>query len=167
MKQQNIFCLGIYRSVSKPSTRLWKRVISTKWRDKLLIQNINLAVHRKSEYCLRLLVSWRHESMLRFGIGDPRLFRRVSATMLSNYIKYELKMSSILLNFITYLSCERASKNGRVKMKIFRKLSLNFTFGQGRCFISEFARPISDKAVLLQRLGAWNQKLTPVFMVYF
>ena len=92
--------------------------------------------------------------MLRFGIGDPRLFRRVSATMLSNYIKYELKMTSILLNFITYLSCERTSKNGRVKMKIFRKLSLNFTFGQGRCFISEFARPISDKAVLLQRLGA-------------
>ena len=31
-----------------------------------------------------------------------------------------------------------------------RKLSLNFTFGQGSCLISDFARPNSNKAVLVQ-----------------
>ena len=51
----SILCLGIYMSVSKPSTCFWKRVISGKWRNKMLIHNINLAVHRKSLCCLRLL----------------------------------------------------------------------------------------------------------------
>ena len=52
----SIFCLGIYMSVSKPSICFWKRVISIKWRNKLLIHNINLAGHRKSACCLQLLV---------------------------------------------------------------------------------------------------------------
>ena len=59
-------------------------------------------------------------------------------------------MTRILFKFIIYPSCERALKNMRVKLKIFRKMSLNFTFGLGSCLISEFARPNSNKAVLLQ-----------------
>ena len=81
--------------------------------------------------------SWWHESILRFGINFGIGTR-------------------ILLKFIIYPSCERALKNGRVTSKIFRKLFLNFTFDQGSCLISDFARPNSKKAVLLQnslRLG--------------
>ena len=51
-----IFCLAIYMSVSKPSKYFWKRVISIRWRNKLLIHNINLTGHRKSACCLQLLV---------------------------------------------------------------------------------------------------------------
>ena len=42
-------------------------------------------------------------------------------------------MTRILFKFIIYPSCERPLKNGRVKSKIVRKLSLNFTFGHGSC----------------------------------
>ena len=59
-------------------------------------------------------------------------------------------MTRILFTFIIYRSCERVLKNGRVKSKIVRKSSLNFTFGQGSCLISDFARPNSNKAVLVQ-----------------
>ena len=41
----SILCLGIYMSVIKPSICFSKRVISVKWRNKLLIHNINLIVH--------------------------------------------------------------------------------------------------------------------------
>ena len=37
-----------------------------------------------------------------------------------------------------------------MKSKIVRKLSLNLTFGQGSCLKSDFARPNSSKAVLVQ-----------------
>ena len=43
-------------SVSKPSICFWKWVISIKWRNKLLIHNINLTCHRKSACCLQLFV---------------------------------------------------------------------------------------------------------------
>ena len=59
-------------------------------------------------------------------------------------------MIRILFKFIVYPSCERALKNGRVKSKIVRKLSWNFTFGQGSCLISDFSRPNSNKAALGQ-----------------
>ena len=52
----SIFCLAIYLSVSKPSICFWKRIISAKWRNKLLIHNINLTGYRKSACYLRLLV---------------------------------------------------------------------------------------------------------------
>ena len=52
----SIFCLGIYMFVSNPSICFWKRFISTKWRNKLLIHNINLTSHRKSACCLQVLV---------------------------------------------------------------------------------------------------------------
>ena len=57
----SIFCLRIYMSVSKPSicwllVGYWKWAISIKWRNKLLIHNINLTGHRKSACCLQLLV---------------------------------------------------------------------------------------------------------------
>ena len=59
-------------------------------------------------------------------------------------------MARILLKLIIYPSCERALKNGRVKSEIVRKSFLNVTFGQGSCLISDFARPNSNKAVLVQ-----------------
>ena len=59
-------------------------------------------------------------------------------------------MTLILFKFIIYLSCERALNNWRVKSQIFRKSSLNFTFGQGSCLTSGFARPNSNKAVLFK-----------------
>ena len=58
-------------------------------------------------------------------------------------------MSLILFKFFIHPSCERALNNGRVKSKIFRKSSLNFTFG--RAAVSyHFARLNSNKTVLLQ-----------------
>ena len=59
-------------------------------------------------------------------------------------------MTRILFQFIIYPSCERALKNGRLKLIMVRKLSLNFTFVQGSCFISDFARPNSNKCGLVQ-----------------
>ena len=58
-------------------------------------------------------------------------------------------MTLKLFKLITYSSYERTLNNGRVKTQIFRKSSLNFTFGQGSCLTSEFSRPNSYKAVLL------------------
>ena len=66
------------------------------------------------------------------------------------YRKHEVKMTLILLKFVIYPSCEGTLNNGRVKSKIFRKLSLNFTFGQGNCLTSDSARPNWNKALLLQ-----------------
>ena len=59
-------------------------------------------------------------------------------------------MARILFKFIIYPSFERALKHGMVKLKIFRKSSMNFSFGQGSYLISEFSRPKSIKAVLLR-----------------
>ena len=59
-------------------------------------------------------------------------------------------MTRIFSKFIIYPSRERALKNGKVTSKIVRKSSLNFTFGQGSCLISDFARPNSNKAALVQ-----------------
>ena len=91
----SIFCLGIYIPVSKPSICFWKRVISAKWRNKLLIYNI-------------------------------------------------------VFKSIIYPSFDRVLKHGMVNLKMFRKLSLNFNFGQSSYLISDFALPNSMKAVLLQ-----------------
>ena len=46
--------------------------------------------------------------------------------------------------------------NGRVKSRIFRKSSLNFTFGQGSCLISDFARLKPNKTVLLEISSRFN-----------
>ena len=59
-------------------------------------------------------------------------------------------MACILFKFIIYPSFERVLKHGRVKLKVFRKSSLNFSFGQGGYLISDFAWPNSIKAALLQ-----------------
>ena len=53
---ERIFCLGIYMSVSEPWICFWRKFISIKWRNKLLIHNIKLTGHRNSACCLRLLV---------------------------------------------------------------------------------------------------------------
>ena len=79
----SIFCLGIYMSVSKPSICFWKQVISIKWRNKLLIHNINLTGHRKSACCLRLLVFLEIWVILSFGVGGLRIFPSSAATMIS------------------------------------------------------------------------------------
>ena len=59
-------------------------------------------------------------------------------------------MACILFKFIIHPSYERALKHGMVKSTIFRKSSLNFSFGQGSYLISDFAYPNSVKALLLQ-----------------
>ena len=48
-------------------------------------------------------------------------------------------MTLILFKFIIHPSYERAVKHGMVKSTIFRKSSLNFSFGQGSYLISDFA----------------------------
>ena len=115
-------------SVIKPSICFSKRVISAKWRNKLLIHNINLTVHRKS--VCNSWFPWRHESSLRFGIGGPRFSPRVAATRISKHFvnlgiiiyheKYEGKMARILFNFIIHPSYERVLKHEMVKSNIFR-----------------------------------------------
>ena len=59
-------------------------------------------------------------------------------------------MTRIFFKFNIYAFCERVLKNRQVKAKIVRKLSLNFTFGQSSCLISDFARANSSKDVLVQ-----------------
>ena len=59
-------------------------------------------------------------------------------------------MTLISFKFIIYPSCERALRNEKLKTKIVRKSSFIFTFGQGSCLISDFARPNSNKAVLVR-----------------
>ena len=51
--------------------------------------------------------------------------------------------------YLSLLSYERALKNERAKSKIVKKLSLNCTFGQDSSFISDLARPNSNKTVLV------------------
>ena len=106
--------------VSKPSICFWERVISIKWRKKLLIHNIKLTGHRKSACSLQLLV------FLEIWVIAP-FFPRFAATMISKrfvkldpkctfeyYRKYEVKMTLILFKFIIYPSCKRALK-GEIK----------------------------------------------------
>ena len=120
-------------SVSKPSICFWKRVISIKWRNKLLIHNINLTGHRKSACCLRLLVFlvmwvialfWRWRSQ-NFPKGwchhDLKAFCEMGCTF-ECYRKYQVKMTRISFKFIIYPSCERALKSGRVKSKTGNRL---------------------------------------------
>ena len=123
-----------------------------KWMNKLLIHSINLAGHRKSACCLqvleiRVIAPLRHWRSQVFPQGcchhDLKVFCETGYNKYTfeYFTKYEVKMTRIL--FITYPSCETALKNGRVRSKIVRKSSLNFTFGQGSCLISDFARPNS------------------------
>ena len=79
-----VLCPGIYMSVIKPSICFSKRVISAKWRNKLLIQNINLTVYRKNACCLGLLVFLETWVVAPFWhCGYPWFFPRVVTTMIS------------------------------------------------------------------------------------
>ena len=116
-----------------------KTVISIKWRNNLLIHNINLTGHRKSVCCLQLFVfleiwvfvpfwHWRTQA---FPKGccqhDLKAFCEIGYKKYTfeYYRKFEVKMTGMLFKFITYPSCERALKNGRVKSKIVRKSSFS------------------------------------------
>ena len=59
-------------------------------------------------------------------------------------------MARLLIKFIIYQSFDRTLKHGMVKSEIFRKLSLNLSFGQGTYLISDTAWPNSAKAILLE-----------------
>ena len=59
-------------------------------------------------------------------------------------------MALILIKFIIYPSFEMVLNHEMVKSKIFKKSSLNFSFGQGSYLILDFAWPNSVKSVLLQ-----------------
>ena len=146
-------------SAPKPSICFWKRVISIKWRNKLLIHSMNLTGYRKSACCLRLLVLLEIWVIALFSIGGLKFFPRVAATMVSKrFVKLGIKvhfwilvkMIRILFKFIIYSSCERALRNERVKPKTVRKWSLNFTFGHGSCLILDISRSNLNIAVLVQ-----------------
>ena len=125
----SIFCLGIYVSVSKPSICFGKQVLSVKWRNKLVIHNINLTGHTKSACCLRLLVfleilvitpfqDWwskdlpkgccQHNLKAFWGTGYKSALLNIIENM----------NTRILFEYIIYPSCEMAFKNGRVKSKL-------------------------------------------------
>ena len=103
----------------------------------MLIHKINLTGHRKSACCLQLLVflgiwviapfwHWRTQVFPRGCCHHDLkafLWNWVWKCFFVCYRKYEVKMTRILLKFIIYPSCERDLKNGRVKLKILRKLS--------------------------------------------
>ena len=55
-------------------------------------------------------------------------------------MQYEVKMTSITLSLLLIHLLKRAWKNERAKCYIFRKSSLNLTFGQGDCRKSDFAK---------------------------
>ena len=75
-------------------------------------------------------------------------------------------MTCILFKFIIYQSCERALRNGRMKSKIVRKLSLNFTFGQGSCLVSDFAWPNSSRAILVQVFLRFEKGIFNNFFIF-
>ena len=115
--------------VSKPSICFWKRVISVRWRIKLLIHNINLTGHRKSACCIQLLVFleiwviapfWHWRTQV-FPKGcchhDLKAFCEIGYKSVP-YRTYEVKVTRILFKLFIYPSCERALKNGRIKSKI-------------------------------------------------
>ena len=133
---------------------------STKWRNKLFIHNINLTGHKNVHIAYCSWLSGRHKLWLCFAIGDRRLFLTAALTMILKCSvqlsiirltecnrKYEAKMTSItwILLFIHLL--KRTWKNGRVKVNIFLKFSLNFTFCQFDCPKWDFAWSNSSKAV--------------------
>ena len=79
----------------------WQRVLSTKWRSKLLIHKINLTGHKNVHVAYGSWFSWWQESslciwigesLLFICIGDPRFFLSVSATINSQYF---VKLSSV------------------------------------------------------------------------
>ena len=140
-------------SVSKPSICFWKWVISIKWRNKLLIHNINLTGHRKSACCLQLLVLLEIWVIAPFWHWRTQVFTKGFCHH-DHKVFCEAGYKSVLLNIIenkpwgTFKCLERALKNERVESKIVKKLPFNFTFGQGSCLISDFSRPNSSKAVV-------------------
>ena len=72
--QGSILCLDIYMSLSKPSICFSERVTSAKWRNKLLIHDINLTVHRKSACCLRPLIFLETEVITPFWHRRSQVF---------------------------------------------------------------------------------------------
>ena len=130
----------------------------------MLIHNINLTCRRKSACCSQLLIfretcviapfcHWKSQVFPKgYCHHDLKAFCESGHNnLLKKYFRrYEVKMARILFKFIIYPSFERALKHGMVKLKIFRKSSMNFSFGQGSYLISEFSRPKSIKAVLLR-----------------
>ena len=137
----SIFCLGIYMSVSKPWICFWKRVISIKWRNKLLIHSIDLTGHRKSACCLQLLVFleiwvlapfWHRRTEV-FPKGgchhDLKDFCQIGYKSVLFNVKENTKSIWVVYYFIIlfcsyiYPSCEWTLKNRRVKSEIVRKSS--------------------------------------------
>ena len=118
----------------------WWMAISTNWRKKLLIHNINLTGQKKVHVAYGSWSSWRHKSSLFFSIEGPRFFLRVAVTMISKCFvklgkslyykysrKYEVKMK---LKFIVYLYFEKSPEKRVVKIKNILESSLKLTFRQ-------------------------------------
>ena len=61
-------------------------------------------------------------------------------------------MTRINLSFLfTHLS-----KGAWMKLELFRKSDLNFTFGQGECGKSNFVRPNSNNVILFKISNDWS-----------
>ena len=144
-------------SISKPSTCFWKWVISVKWRNKLVIHNINLTGHRKSGCCLQLLFFLK---IWVIAPGNPvfsqKLLQPWSQNVLWNWVKkytfeyygkYEVKMIRILFKFIIYPSCERALKNGRVTWFFWLHMIIYDQFSSVFCIV--------PRKVLLLKYWKW------------
>ena len=58
-------------------------------------------------------------------------------------------MTPVLFKFIIYPSCERALNSEGLKSQMFRKRSLNLTFGQGSCLTLDFVSQIQTKTSLI------------------
>ena len=129
-------------SVGKPSICFWKWIISIKWRNKLLIHNINLIGHRKSACCIQLLVFLEIWVIAPFWHWRTQVFPKgcchhdlkaffwnwLQKCTFKCYRKYEIKMTRILFKFIIYSFCEKTLKNGRVKSKIGNGLLVTWIF---------------------------------------
>ena len=98
-------------SVSKPSICFWKRIISVKWRNKLLVPTLIWQVIEGVRVVYSSWFSWRYDSLLRFGIGGPRSFPRLATTMISKrFVKLGKRVYFWILQkiwrkwFVCYLS---------------------------------------------------------------
>ena len=108
---------------------------------------MNLTNHRKSACCLRLLI------FREIWVIAPLWYWR-SQDFPKDCCQHDLKAF-----------CERAWRTeDRIK---YKKSSLNFIFGQGSCFISDFARLNSNKAVLVQLFLRFEIVIFSISFVFF
>ena len=86
-------CLSVVSIYDSPNAALSQRGFSTKRRNRLLVNNIDLRSHEKVHVAYDSWFPWRHESWLCFGSGGLSFLLRVAATIIS---KCSVKMGIIV-----------------------------------------------------------------------